>query len=220
MTPKLSWPIPTAEGASIHWLFTTKARPIGIVRCQFPTLYIHISSLKKTSSNPSSNHYISSDVNYIEGQIPKEYGSDAKEIQGGRDILRALETSGAKWGVVTSGTRALISGWLEVLGLTHPENLVVAEDVPLGKPDPRCYLLGAKMIGLEDSKSVLVLEDAPSGIKAGKAAGYKVLALATTHSLDKLRAAGADWIVEDLRSLKVNAVVDGKVQVEISNALQ
>ncbi|KAJ5568729.1 hypothetical protein N7450_011215 [Penicillium hetheringtonii] len=159
-------------------------------------------------------------VNYIEGQIPKEYGSDAKEIPGGRDILRALETSGAKWGVVTSGTRALISGWLEVLGLTHPENLVVAEDVPLGKPDPRCYLLGAKMIGLEDSKSVLVLEDAPSGIKAGKAAGYKVLALATTHSLDKLRAAGADWIVEDLRSLKVHSVVDGKVQVEISNALQ
>jgi len=92
--------------------------------------------------------------------------------------------------------------------------------VPLGKPDPRCYLLGAKMIGLEDSKSVLVLEDAPSGIKAGKAAGYKVLALATTHSLDKLRAAGADWIVEDLRSLKVHSVVDGKVQVEISNALQ
>jgi len=76
------------------------------------------------------------------------------------------------------------------------------------------------MIGLEDSKSVLVLEDAPSGIKAGKAAGYKVLALATTHSLDKLRAAGADWIVEDLRSLKVHSVVDGKVQVEISNALQ
>ncbi|KAJ5995594.1 HAD-superfamily hydrolase subfamily IA variant 3 [Penicillium waksmanii] len=161
-------------------------------------------------------------VNYIEGRIPKEYGTDAKEIPGGRDLLRALETSGAKWGVVTSGTRALIDGWLEVLGLTHPEKLVVAEDVPLGKPDPRCYLLGRKQIELEDpeSTSVLVLEDAPSGIKAGKAAGFKVLALATTHSLEQLIAAGADWIVEDLRSLIVTGVVDGKVNVEIRNALQ
>lgn len=159
-------------------------------------------------------------MNFIEGRIPKEYGSDAKEIPGGRDMLRALETSGAKWGVVTSGTRALIDGWLEVLGLPHPDKLVVAEDVEIGKPDPRCYLLGRKRIELENSTSILVLEDAPSGIKAGKAAGFKVLALATTHSLEKLKEAGADWIVEDLRSLKVKEVVDGKVVIEIRDALQ
>lgn len=121
---------------------------------------------------------------------------------------------------MTSGTRALIDGWLGVLGLTHPKYLVVAEDVELGKPDPRCYLLGAKKIGLENSKNIVVLEDAPSGIKAGKAAGYKVIALATTHSLEKIREAGADWIVEDLRSVSVKDVVDGQVQIEIRNALQ
>ncbi|KAJ5301871.1 hypothetical protein PENANT_c002G02505 [Penicillium antarcticum] len=159
-------------------------------------------------------------VNYIEGQIPKKYGSDAVEIPGGRDLLTALEDNKARWGVVTSGTRALIDGWLEVLGLTHPEMLVVAEDVPLGKPDPRCYLLGAKKLGLEESKSIVVLEDAPSGIKAGKAAGYKVIALSTTHSLEKLQEAGADWIVQDLRSLRVVSVEGGKVKLEIRDALQ
>ncbi|OQD68693.1 hypothetical protein PENDEC_c032G03236 [Penicillium decumbens] len=158
-------------------------------------------------------------VNFIEGRIPKEYGSDAKEIPGGRDMLAALQSSGAKWGVVTSGTRALIDGWLGVLGLPHPEMLVVAEDVELGKPDPRCYLLGRKKLGIESS-SVVVLEDAPSGIKAGKAAGFKVIALATTHSLDQLKEAGADWVVEDLRSVSVKGVVDGRVQIEIRNALQ
>ncbi|KAJ5218527.1 uncharacterized protein N7498_000626 [Penicillium cinerascens] len=158
-------------------------------------------------------------VNFIEGRIPKEYGSDAKEIPGGRDMLAALQSSGAKWGVVTSGTRALIDGWLDVLGLPHPEMLVVAEDVELGKPDPRCYLLGRKKLGIESS-SVLVLEDAPSGIKAGKAAGFKVIALATTHKLEQLKQAGADWIVEDLRSVSVKGVVDGRVQIEIRNALQ
>jgi glycerol 3-phosphatase-1 len=134
-------------------------------------------------------------------------------------MLAALQSSGAKWGVVTSGTRALIDGWLGVLGLPHPEILVVAEDVELGKPDPRCYLLGRKKLGIESS-SVVVLEDAPSGIKAGKAAGFKVVALATTHSLEQLKAAGADWIVEDLRSISVKGVVDGRVQIEIRNALQ
>lgn len=107
-----------------------------------------------------------------------------------------------------------------MLGLPHPKILVVAEDVELGKPDPRCYLLGRKKLGLEESTSIVVLEDAPSGIKAGKAAGFKVVALATTHSVQKIREAGADWIVEDLRSVVVKGVVDGRVQIEIRNALQ
>ncbi|KAJ5107439.1 HAD-superfamily hydrolase subfamily IA variant 3 [Penicillium angulare] len=159
-------------------------------------------------------------VNFIEGRIPQQYGSDAVEIPGGRDLLAELETAGAKWGVVTSGTSALIDGWLGVLGLARPKMLVVAQDVPLGKPDPRCYLLGREKLGLGDSTNIVVLEDAPSGIKAGKAAGFKVIALTTTHSLEKLQEAGADWIVQDLRSVSVKAIVDGRVQIEITNAFQ
>lgn len=66
----------------------------------------------------------------------------------------------------------------------------------------------------------MVLEDAPAGIRAGKAAGFKVIALATTHSIEKIRGAGADWVVEDLRSVSVKGVVDGKVQIEIRDAFQ
>ncbi|KAL4924364.1 HAD family hydrolase [Aspergillus undulatus] len=159
-------------------------------------------------------------VSFIEGVIPKEYGSDATEIPGGRAILAALEESGANWGVVTSGTRALIEGWLGILELTHPNVLVTAEDVEQGKPDPRCYLLGRKKLDLEHSSSIVVLEDAPSGIKAGKAAGFTVIALTTTHTLEQLQAAGADIIVEDLKSVKVKGVVDGRVQLEVLNAFQ
>lgn len=159
-------------------------------------------------------------MNYIEGRIPKEYGSDAVEIPGARQLLTELEETGARWGVVTSGTRSLIDGWLGVLKLTHPEYLVVAEDVEQGKPDPRCYLLGRKRLGIEDSTAIAVLEDAPSGIKAGKAAGFKVIALTTTHSLAQVQEAGADWIVRDLRSISVKGVVDGQLQLEIRNAFQ
>ncbi|KAL3491210.1 HAD-like domain-containing protein [Aspergillus germanicus] len=158
-------------------------------------------------------------VSYVEGLIPKEYGSDAVEIPGARNLLSALEESRAPWGVVTSGTRALIDGWLGVLKLTHPDVLVTAEDVELGKPDPRCYLLGRKKLNLESSSSLVVLEDAPSGIKAGKAAGFTVIALTTTHKLEQLQEAGADVIVEDLRSISVKNV-EGRVQLEIRNAFQ
>ena len=164
--------------------------------------------------------HIATDVSYIEGQVPQQYGSDAIEIPGARDILTALETSGANWGVVTSGTRALVDGWLGVLGLAHPRVLGVAEDVELGKPDPRCYLLGRSKLSLEHSSSIAVLEDAPSGIKAGKAAGFKVIALTSTHTLAQLQEAGADWIVEDLRSVSVKGVDGGRVQLEIRNAFQ
>lgn len=44
----------------------------------------------------------------------------------------------------------------------------------------------------------LVIEDAPSGVRSGKAAGSAVLALLTTHSRSALEAAKADWIVKDL----------------------
>ncbi|EAW07780.1 HAD family hydrolase [Aspergillus clavatus NRRL 1] len=159
-------------------------------------------------------------VSYIEGRIPKEFGADAVEIPGARSLLDALENAGARWGVVTSGSRALIDGWLSVLKLTHPETLVVAEDVQQGKPDPSCYLLGRSKLNLEHSSSLVVLEDAPSGIRAGKAAGFKVIALTTTHTLAQLQEAGADWIVEDLRSLSVKGVEGGKIQLEIKDAFQ
>lgn len=68
---------------------------------------------------------------------------------------------------------------------------------------------------------MLVVEDAPSGIKAGKAAGFKVLALETTHTIKQLQDAGADWIVKDLRSVRLKSWSQGgKVEVEIRDTLQ
>ncbi|KAK2775337.1 hypothetical protein FQN52_004021 [Onygenales sp. PD_12] len=158
-------------------------------------------------------------VSHVEGLIPKDFGQDATEIPGARLLLSNLETAGAPWAVVTSGTRALVNGWLGVLNLAQPKHLVVAEDVEVGKPDPRCYLMGRARLGLGEGAQMLVVEDAPSGIRAGKAAGFKVLALATTHKLEQLKEAGADWIVEDLRSVELKGC-NGKVEIEILNALQ
>lgn len=84
-----------------------------------------------------------------------------------------------------------------------PPASVAAEDVTAGKPDPACYNLARERCGLGNQSGVLVIEDAPAGIRAGKAAGCSVLALATTHDIEKLRDAGADWIVENLDNVQL-----------------
>lgn len=125
--------------------------------------------------------YEDTDVSHIEGLIPLEFGRDAVEIPGSRALLDQLGKAGAPWMIVTSGTRGLVSGWLDVMQLSHPETLVVAEDVANGKPDPSCYLLGRDRLGLAPHASLLVLEDSPAGVTAGKAAGFAVCAVATTQ---------------------------------------
>jgi glycerol-1-phosphatase len=123
---------------------------------------------------------------------------------------------------VTSGTRPLVTGWLDVMKLAHPRNLVTAEDVEKGKPDPACYRLGSTKLKLpQKDASIIVFEDAPAGVRSGKAAGFMVVALATTHSLSQLQEAGADWIVRDMRSvtLKGWSKATGEAKVEIVDAL-
>lgn len=158
----------------------------------------------------------------VEGLIPKEFGADAVEIPGSRALLDDIDQRAIPWAIVTSGTRPLVSGWLDVLKLAHPKNMVTAEDVKIGKPDPACYLLGASKLNIVREKPfIIVFEDAPAGVQSGKAAGFRVVALATSHSIEQLQSAGADWIVRDMSSVKLKSwnETTGEVQIEIINAL-
>lgn len=162
------------------------------------------------------------DISELEGRIPKEHGADAVEIPGSRKLLDKLEQNAVPWCIVTSGTRPLVTGWLDVMKLAHPENLVVAEDVENGKPDPACYKMGEAKLALSHPQpSIVVFEDAPAGVRAGKAAGFVVVALHTTHTLGQLREAGADLIVRDMRSviLKTWDKSTGQAKIEVLDAL-
>jgi glycerol-1-phosphatase len=117
-------------------------------------------------------------------------------------------------------TYSSVSYRLNVLQLPIPENLVVAEDVENGKPDPSCYLLGKEKLGLTADAEVLVLEDSPAGIKAGKAAGCKVLGVVTSHTVEQVLNAGPDWIVKDLRSVRVVGHSQEGVELEFSDGLE
>ena len=159
------------------------------------------------------------DISHQEGLIPKDFGRDAVEIPGARKLLASLEDAKLPWAVCTSATRALLDGWIQVLQLAHPQTIVVAEDVKRGKPHPDPYLLGCQRLGLPENSHMIVFEDAPSGVRAGKAAGYKVVGLITTHTVEQIEAAGADWIVRDLTSVTLKIFENGVIQIQITVAL-
>jgi sugar-phosphatase len=127
------------------------------------------------------------------------YQAEAGAVCAYPGALECLEfVGGSAWAIVTSGERELALGRLRAAGLPEPLVLISAEDVTRGKPDPEPYLVGAARLGLAASDCVVV-EDAPAGVRAGRAAGMTVCAVATTHLRSALSE--ADRICADLFAL-------------------
>ena len=121
-------------------------------------------------------------------------------VLGGANALLA-ELPRNRWAIVTSCGRDLARLRLAAVGLPAPDVLIVAEEVPRGKPAPDGYQVGAKRLGFDPSEC-LVFEDAPAGVAAGKAAGARVLALTTNYAPGDLQ--GADATIADLGSIQVH----------------
>src|SRR5260370_36901028 len=107
-------------------------------------------------------------------------------LPGALKLLRALPLQ--RWAIVTSCTRALAHVRITAAGLPEPKHLVTSTDVQHGKPNPEPYLKGAQILGISTADCI-VIEDAPAGIRAGKAAGARVLSLRTTASDAELQQA-------------------------------
>jgi sugar-phosphatase len=129
---------------------------------------------------------------------------DLKVLPGAKSLLARLPPE--RWAIVTSATRRLMIGRLAAAGLPVPERLIAGDEVERGKPDPEPYRCGAQMLGFRP-EDCIVLEDAPSGVGAGIAAGCRVLGVLGTHDADELRA--ATWIVASLEEIAATATKEG-----------
>src|SRR5580704_16135827 len=131
-------------------------------------------------------------------------------MPGAVDLVKSIPDG--RWGVVTSGSRLLASNRLRYCGLPVPQVLVTSDDVTNGKPHPEPYLRGAERLGFAPAEC-LVIEDAPAGIAAARAAGMKVIGLASTYGAEKL--AEADAVVGKLGRIQVASNGAGKLGVEV-----
>ena len=109
-------------------------------------------------------------------------------MPGAVELTAAL--SGYPWAIATSGQRRHVERMLAATGISHPPVLVCGDDIDRGKPDPQCFLLAAHRLGAAP-QACTVIEDAPAGILAARAAGMHCVAVATTHQAADLAGAGA-----------------------------
>ena len=129
---------------------------------------------------------------------------DIVALPGAKALLEKLPAE--RWAIVTSATRLLLLARLVAAGLSVPEQLISGDMVARGKPDPEPYRRGAELLGLAPGECVVV-EDAPSGVGAGVAAGCGVLGVLGTHPLSELE--GATWLVRSLKEIEARVLADG-----------
>jgi sugar-phosphatase len=119
-------------------------------------------------------------------------------LTGGTALPGAAELlSLAPLAVVTSCSPPLAAARFEAAGLTPPAVLITSDRTERGKPYPDPYLAAASALGVP-ARECLVIEDAPAGIAAARAAGMAVWAVTTTHDASEL---SADIIAADVAGL-------------------
>ena len=135
-------------------------------------------------------------------------------IPGVEAFLKALRAEGVRTAVVTSSNEEK----MRQVYRAHPEftacfdRILTAERFSRSKPDPDCYLLGAKEFGLEVSRCV-VFEDSFNGLKAGRSAGMKVVGLSTTNPAEAIRP-WCDCVIPDFRGFGVEKMQDLLVRTD------
>ena len=117
----------------------------------------------------------------------------------------AREADEVRMAIATSSTKEKAMAVLAATGvdLSWFDAIVTGSEVTRKKPDPELYEIAIGRLGLPAARCV-VIEDAPAGVTAARAAGAKVVAVTNTVSADEL--AEADRVLADLRELSVEAL--------------
>ncbi|SDU76179.1 HAD-IA family hydrolase [Jiangella alkaliphila] len=118
-------------------------------------------------------------------EIEIEDAGTVRPMPGAAELLASIPAD--RRAIVTSGSTVIATARMRAAGLEPAAVIVTADDVLRGKPHPEPYLLGAQRLGADPARCVVV-EDAPSGIAAARAAGMAVVGVVSTHEARQLEA--------------------------------
>ena len=110
--------------------------------------------------------------------------------------------------VATSSTQSFARKALTLVGMLERVDFVItAEDVVKGKPSPDIYLAAAERMGVS-VEDMLVLEDSPTGTRAGVSAGAYVVSVPNEHTKHG-PFDGCRWVAQTLRDERIYAALRG-----------
>ena len=139
-------------------------------------------------------------LNEFEANMSYDY------IPGAQAFIKELKAAGIPMAIVTSSNDIKMSNAYKA----HPELLelvdkvLTSEHFSKSKPDPECFLKGMEFLGGTPEETV-VFEDSFHGIAAGRAAGAKVIGLATTNKREAI-APLCDMVIDDFYGLTVQDI--------------
>jgi sugar-phosphatase len=123
--------------------------------------------------------------------------NDISILPGAAELMASLPEH--RRAIVTSCSRDLCRIRLAAAGFDAPAVVVTIDDTVKGKPAPDPFLEAADRLGL-DARQCVVIEDAPAGLAAGRAAGCATIGVVGTHAADEL---DADLVVPSLDRLRI-----------------
>jgi beta-phosphoglucomutase len=157
-------------------------------------------------------HYTDAEVADLGFRKEEYYRAAARHgitlLPGARALIEGLHAAGMAQAIGSSAPRENVDLILSLTGLERFFGAVIAcEDTQRGKPDPQVFQMAAARLGATPTRC-LVLEDAVAGVQAAKAGGMRCIAVTFVghHPQEKLRAAGADLVVESLERVSVETV--------------
>ncbi len=125
--------------------------------------------------------------------------NQTKLVEGARELLEHLKKDGYRLGLVTGSIRAQVEGTLGEEAKHFFDCIITSEDVERGKPNPEPFLRAAQRLNVAPEEC-LVIENAPLGVHAARAAGMWVVGVLATLPAHHLRQ--AHQIVSDLIELR------------------
>ncbi len=185
---------------AVERAWTTWAEEHGLTRAELAGNHGVPSAGVVRNVLPSHQHDAAIDrINVLE----LEDVHDIVVLPGAAEALASLTT--AKNAIATSCTVPLARARIAAAELVPPVVLVTADDVKRGKPAPDPFLEAARRLGV-DPRRCLVVEDAPAGLQAARAAGCFTLAVVTTTAREDLVA---DAVVSDLSAVTFEVAESG-----------
>ena len=183
---------------TIFWEQIDKEYPTGIDEFASYIKGSHLARIMGYFDNEEVRRDILNKLNDYERNMRYEF------FPGALEFVRHLREAGIPKAIVTSSDRKKMLS----LYRQYPEfptlfdQIITGDMVSKAKPDPDCFLLGARLLGV-DISDCIVFEDSRNGLLAGRASGARVIGVATTLSAD---------IIEPLCDMTIGAVSELTVE--------